>query len=245
MNAVAGIWNGDATGISQFDRDGFHLIPAVAGADDCDRLIAELMPLYERHSAATAGKVGGVRNLLRTSPRTATFANSAKINSLIRQFADDLMVPVRAIFFDKNPDANWRVPWHQDLAIALSEQIDTPGFGGWSVKDGVPHVHPPADILEGMVTLRLHLDDCPGHNGALRVFPGSHRAGKLGADDITRWTATVPAFICERAKGDALLMRPLILHASPPAELPGHRRVLHIEYAPKELPNGLKWFDFQ
>ena len=28
-----------------------------------------------------------------------------------------------------------------------------------------------------------------------------------------------------------------------PARSPSHRRVLHIEYAANELPNGLNWFD--
>ena len=245
MNAVAGNGMAEATGASQFETNGFQFIPAVASADQCDRLIAELMPLYERHAAAAVGKVGGVRNLLRTSPLTGALAHSPEAISLIRRVAGDPLVPVRAIFFDKNPAANWRVPWHQDLAIAVAEPIEAPGFSGWSVKDGVPHVQPPADLLAGMVTLRLHLDECRAQNGALRVMPGSHCAGKLGADEIHHWSVTVSPCVCELGKGDALLMRPLLLHASQPAELPQHRRVLHIEYAPRELPHGLKWFDRQ
>ena len=30
-----------------------------------------------------------------------------------------------------------------------------------------------------MVTVRIHLDDCPEENGALKVVAGSHRAGKI------------------------------------------------------------------
>jgi hypothetical protein len=36
-------------------------------------------------------------------------------------------------------------------------------------------------------------------------------------------------------------MRPLLLHASSAASAPGHRRVIHIEYAAGNLPGGLAW----
>ena len=37
-------------------------------------------------------------------------------------------------------------------------------------------------------------------------------------------------------------MRPLLLHASSPSQLPNHRRVIHIDFAAITLPNGLRWF---
>jgi ectoine hydroxylase-related dioxygenase (phytanoyl-CoA dioxygenase family) len=94
-----------------------------------------------------------------------------------------------------------------------------------------------------MVTVRLHLDDCNADNGALKVIPGSHQSGKLDAAEISRRAQENQVVICEVGQGGALLMRPLILHSSSPANNPSHRRVLHIEYATGELPNGLKWFD--
>ncbi|HEX6908763.1 MAG TPA: hypothetical protein VF142_00130 [Longimicrobium sp.] len=38
-----------------------------------------------------------------------------------------------------------------------------------------------------------------------------------------------------------LVMRPALLHASSPATRPGHRRVVHLEFAADELPHGLQW----
>ena len=55
-------------------------------------------------------------------------------------------------------------------------------FGPWSVKDGVPHVQAPAEYLEQMLAVRLHLDDADEENGALRVLVGSHRLGRLSAE---------------------------------------------------------------
>jgi hypothetical protein len=36
-------------------------------------------------------------------------------------------------------------------------------------------------------------------------------------------------------------MRPLLLHASTVANSPRHRRVIHLEFAADELPDGLAW----
>lgn len=149
---------------------------------------------------------------------------------------------VRAIFFDKTATTNWRVPWHQDLTIAVAKQIETPGFDGWSIKEGVQHVQPPREILESMAAIRLHLDDCGADNGALKVVPGSHTLGRIDAASAAA-RAQMSATICEARKGDALLMRPLLLHSSSPSTNPNHRRVLHIEYATQDLPNGLEWFE--
>jgi len=148
---------------------------------------------------------------------------------------------VRAILFDKTPEANWPVAWHQDQIIAVAERIEVQGFSAWSVKEGLPHVRPPAGILESMITARLHLDDCVAANGALQVLPGSHRAGFLSEDAIRRWTREVSPRFCEVPHGGVLLMKPLVLHASSPSTQPGHRRVLHIEYGPGTLPGGLRW----
>src|SRR4029453_8748221 len=87
--------------------------------------------------------------------------------------------PVRGILLDKVPGANWHVGWHQDLVIPVRERREVSGFGPWTVKAGMPHVKPPAEVLAGMLTIRVQLDDCGQDNGPLRVVPGSHRRGEL------------------------------------------------------------------
>jgi Phytanoyl-CoA dioxygenase (PhyH) len=243
MNAVCRMRNAESNGVSQFERDGFQIFESLLESGECDLLSGELTPLFEQQQKSTSSKIGGLRNLLRISSRVSQFATSEMIISLLEKAAGLPVLPVRAIFFDKNLEANWLVPWHQDLAIAVAGRNETPGFTGWSIKDETLHVLPPREILESMMTIRLHLDDCDASNGALKILPVTHRLGKLGAADISKWMAHSEPVICELSKGDALLMRPLLLHASSPAENPKHRRVLHIEYATQELPNGLKWLN--
>jgi hypothetical protein len=47
---------------------------------------------------------------------------------------------------------------------------------------------------------------------------------------------------CIVAAGGALIMRPLLVHSSASRTAPGHRRVIHLEYAAETLPGGLEWY---
>jgi hypothetical protein len=215
-------------------NDGFEIVEGVLSRAGAEALRHAVAGLPTRHR-------GGVRNLLQNSESVAALANSGSVKALADAALGAVAFPVRALLFDKAPAANWKVPWHQDTAIAVAERVEVPGFIGWSVKDGVAHVHPPPEILEQMVALRVHLDDCGPDNGPLRVLPGSHRHGRLDDAEIERWRQTTEEVICCAAQGDGLIMRPLLLHASSAAISPSHRRVIHLEYARDALPGGLNW----
>ncbi len=174
-------------------------------------------------------------------PAIGSLAASPILRALIDPTLGPNAVPVRAILFDKTPDANWKVAWHQDLTIAVKERVEVDGYGPWSEKDGIIHVQPPRDVLESMLAVRIHLDESSAGNGPLRVLPGSHRAGKLRDAEIPTWCERAMEHVCLVPRGGALLMRPLLIHASSPARTPGHRRVIHIEYANRALAAGLEW----
>jgi ectoine hydroxylase-related dioxygenase (phytanoyl-CoA dioxygenase family) len=166
----------------------------------------------------------------------------------IRRVAEEALGPncfaVRGILFDKTPNTNWKVTWHQDLTIAVRERRDSAGFASWTEKDGVAHVQPPHTVLERMVAVRIHLDPCGLDNGPVRVLSGSHRHGRLTGKEIDTWKARVPATDCLVERGGILAFFPLLLHASSPSQSPTHRRVVHLEFAAgelKELPGGLAW----
>lgn len=218
---------------------GYSLVPGVLTAPECARLTG----LLDRAVAQRTGPSVNLRNLFLAVPDIAELARSPRLLQRVQPWVGERAFPVRALLFDKVPGANWAVAWHQDLAIAVRRRVEVAGFQGWSVKEGVPHVHPPAAVLEGMVALRLHLDDCDATNGALMVLPGSHQSGKLDGPAIARWQHTVAPVTCELARGGALLMRPLLLHASAPSSVASHRRVIHLEYAAASLPGGLEWFE--
>jgi len=218
------------------DQDGFQIIPALLTKQEVEVL---------RSTLSSLGVAPGHRQLMQRVPEVAALAKSAKVSELLTGLLGGAPFPVRSIFFDKTPEANWLVPWHQDISIAVKERADLPGYGPWSTKEGVPHVQPPVELLETMVTLRLHLDDCDESNGALKVIPGSHRLGRVDAGSIAQSRSKREEVTCSAHAGDALLMRPLLLHASSEATAPNHRRVIHLEYAACQLPVGLEWAEAQ
>jgi hypothetical protein len=214
------------------EENGFALVSGFLGDEERETLIAVL------------GSIDGAgRRGLLALPAVRSLANSARLLDLLHPHLLQEPRPVRALYFDKTQDSNWGVPWHQDLTIALRTQIETPGFGPWSVKDDIPHVQPPAELLAQMLTVRIHLDATDESNGALRILPGSHRNGRLSPQLIQRQQSAQPAVACIAAAGDALLMRPLLLHASSRSTSARHRRVLHIEYAGFTLPAELAWHE--
>lgn len=148
---------------------------------------------------------------------------------------------VRSILFNKSDQANWRVAWHQDLTIAVAEKAELEGYSAWSVKEGVLHVQPPEEILEHMLTVRVHLDPADETNGALWVSPGSHRFGRVPASEAAALAGRNGKYLCAVNAGDAVLMSPLILHASRKATSGIPRRVIHLEFAGVSLPEPLAW----
>lgn len=148
---------------------------------------------------------------------------------------------VRVIFFDKTPDKNWLVTWHQDKTAALSSKEDIKDWGPWSIKDGTNHVQPPFEVLNQMLTFRLHLDDADEKNGCLKVIPKSHKMGILSHSELSETVNTQESYLCEAQEGDLVLMKPHILHSSSKSSNPGHRRVVHVEYSNYQLPGNLKW----
>lgn len=220
---------------ASFDADGFLIARAVVAADK----LATLIDAFDAEFGGS-GSSRSRRNVLALSPVRQLAESDALVRLVAANIGGDAR-PVRGILFDKAAGANWGVGWHQDQVIAVAERVETRGFTAWSDKEGVPHVKPPAGVLERMATVRLHLDDCPAENGPLEVLPGSHRHGLLTSDQIEERRQKTPPVTCTATAGDTLLMRPLLLHASAKASKPGRRRVLHLEYASDDLPGALRW----
>jgi ectoine hydroxylase-related dioxygenase (phytanoyl-CoA dioxygenase family) len=188
------------------------------------------------------GAAYGVRNLLNLLPEIRKFAESEKIKNLVELILGAKAKPVRAIFFDKTSEANWKVPWHQDLTIAVREKCETASFTAWTQKAGIYHVQPPTSVMEKMLAVRIHLDDADESNGALKVIPKSHKYGRLSSMEIRDLQKQNKAEICCIKRGGAFLMRPLIVHSSSAGTNPRHRRVIHIEFSAEMLPDGLEWY---
>lgn len=184
---------------------------------------------------------GGIRNAEKKLSSVKRLLDTGIIATFAQETLKKKVNFVRAIIFNKSPENNWLVSWHQDKTISVSSRIDVKDWGPWSIKDGIHHVQPSIDVMNHVITIRLHIDAATKETGCLRVIPESHLYGILSQSQIANHVNTTPAVDCVATSYSALIMHPLILHASRKAESPCQRRVLHVEYCSYELPNGLNW----
>ena len=227
------------------ERDGFAVVPDCLSATECETLAAAVQSAMDADNPASAVSrqqtVYALRNLTDVLPEAADLAQHPRVAQLVAAVLGPNAFLTRGILFDKRPEANWGLFWHRDLTIAVDERAEIDGFGPWSKKAGAVCVQPPLDVLADMLTVRLHLDGCGPENGPLRVLPGSHHPTAMSPVAISRMEQSVTPVSCHTAAGGCVLMRPLLLHGSPPAQAPGRRRVIHLEFAARPLPAPLRW----
>jgi ectoine hydroxylase-related dioxygenase (phytanoyl-CoA dioxygenase family) len=221
--------------IDMLDLNGFAIVPAVLDAASVLELQRDIQNQLQPKTAA------GVRSLASKVESVRLLSQSPAARSLVEPVLGTDAKLVRSIFFNKSNETNWHVAWHQDLSIAVEAKHEVAGFNSWSIKDGVHHVQPPREVLENMLTVRLHLDAADESNGALWVSPCSHRLGRLSASDAATVAKKNGKRLCSVEAGDALILRPLLLHASRKASADKPRRVIHLEYSGAFLPPPLQW----
>lgn len=167
------------------------------------------------------------------------------IGALVARHIGKASRPVRMILFDKSASANWALGWHQDRTIVVRDRVEVAGYGPWTVKAGLLHVAPPIDLLERMMTIRIHLDAVSAANAPLLIAPGSHRLGRVPEANIASAVERLGVYACLADTGDIWAYSTPILHASDTASEPRRRRVLQVDFAAVDLPNGLEWLGIE
>jgi hypothetical protein len=208
------------------------MLPGVLSRQEADALARDLSSGTLQRSRA------GARHLL-SVPAIAALARDPRLIELAARELGCEPLPFGATLFDKSPDANWLVVWHQDTALPLVERREVAGWGPWSKKAGIDYAHAPAAALSRIVALRVHLDDSTWDNGPLRVLPGTHKSGVLSDEQIRDAARSIDAVACTVERGGVVVMRPLLVHASSKATAEAPRRVLHLEYAAHQTFDGL------
>jgi len=219
--------------ILDFEKDGVCVLPEVVAPD--------MLGILRERIGDMVGARGGTRATDVPPEVRALIHPHGALTATARALIGADAHATRVLVFDKSPERNWGLGWHQDRAIAVKARIEAPGFKHWTVKQGVPHVEAPEEVLARMVALRLHLDDCGLDNGPLEIAAGSFRAGAVAKARISELVGDMECVPCPANAGDVLAMKGLTFHRSKPAAEPSHRRVLHVDYAADELPGGLEW----
>lgn len=218
---------------NELDIKGFAIKESIYSIEEVDRILAYL------DSKEISGQFG-VREFLFKNPEIVNIILNRRLLEAIKQIAPNCRKSIKSIYFDKPPNSNWIVNWHQDLTINLQNKIEVAKYKNWRQNDQRTIVQPNRALLENIFTIRIHLDDCTKENGALRLIEKSHLNGTI---NIKEWMETKNGTesICEVRKGGILIMKPLTLHSSRRTENKKNRRVIHIEFTDHELPDGLNW----
>ncbi|MCP4520857.1 MAG: phytanoyl-CoA dioxygenase family protein [Cytophagales bacterium] len=225
-------------------EQGFALVENIYSAEE----IQEILTVIEKKSAEGENEhfrkqqdLFAIRNFLGECPELVPLIFTKNFEKLIEDHTNEKenYFVVKSIYFDKPPLSNWYVIWHQDLMIQVNQKEELEGFSAWTCKKGEYAVLPPQNILENIITLRIHLDDTTRDNGALKVIPQSHQLGIIKKDEVN--LNYERAVICECNQGAVMLMKPLLFHASDKTINEERRRVIHIEMASMELLNNLDW----
>jgi hypothetical protein len=214
-----------------FELDGFELVPQVLPAAECERIASRIEPF--------PGAMGSRTLLSRTW--CADIARDLRRHAGISALIPAEHVAVQCTYFEKSSASNWLVAFHQDLGIPVARRVGAPELQGWSEKEGGIYVHAPIETLEQLIAVRIHLDACGPEDGPLRVVRRSHSQGRINAEAAMRIRDQVGEVVCTAEAGAALVMRPMLLHASSKATGTSRRRVLHFLFGPRLLPYGLEW----
>jgi ectoine hydroxylase-related dioxygenase (phytanoyl-CoA dioxygenase family) len=215
----------------QLATDGFTLVRSLLSDAECE-VVAQSLGAADTRGA-------GSRRLL-DEVWCAELAGKVMAHPDVREALPARARAVQCTYFEKSAAKNWLVPIHQDLSIPVSGRVDHAALSGWSEKEGATFVQAPDNVLEQMLAVRVHVDHCSPEDGPLRIVPGSHERGRIQPAHaaIAGRTAGV---VVPAMRGDALLMRPLVLHASSKSSGSSLRRVLHFVFGPEVLPYGLAW----
>ena len=180
-----------------------------------------------------------IRQFLKEVSHVKDLIFNDNLKTIIEEIFGEKYFAVKSIYFDKPEKSNWYVAYHQDLTISVDKKIDLENFGPWTTKQNQFAVQPPLDILENIFTIRIHLDETDENNGALKVVRKSHSKGIYRPETID-WRVETEN-ICNVEKGGVMIMKPLLLHGSNRTTNGKKRRVIHIEFSDKELPEVLNW----
>lgn len=231
--------------LERLQADGFSVVESVFDAADVQRIIDKLeraIAADDESSIKSRGKVYAARNLIDSIPDIQSCFCAAPLLELLTKDLSKRFGLVRVLYFDKPSDRSWYLPWHKDLTIAVKDNtLPTKHFSKPTRKAGVDHVEAPEQLLENMLTLRIHLDEVTNHNGPLEVIPASHATGK----EVHPSSREAVKILVNA--GDVLAMRPMISHASGHTDPEGNlrRRILHLEFCgTQQLPDGYQWSHF-
>lgn len=232
-----------ATYRNELAENGFSVVNSVYSTEE----IAEIENLIEQLDTSNpifrkTDDLFAIRQFIKEVPEIKKLIFNNRLTEIIRSIGGNNTFIVKSIYFDKPEKSNWFVSYHQDLTISVDEKKEVAGFTNWTRKHKQFAVQPTNEILENIFTVRIHLDDTDAENGALKILDKSHLKSVFRIDQLD--FSKENEIICDVGAGGIMLMRPLLFHGSNKTTNNKNRRVIHIEFSNKILPQDLQWAEY-
>lgn len=225
---------------NQIADKGFSVISNVFSTEEIEKISQVIQNIdTSKETFRKSEDLFAIRQFLKEIPNVKHLIFNENLKTIIKEVFGEKYFVVKSIYFDKPEKSNWYVAYHQDLTISVDQKVEMENFGPWTTKQNQFAVQPPLDILENIFTVRIHLDDTDENNGALKIVPKSHAKGVYRPETID-WNVETEN-ICSVEKGGVMIMKPLLLHGSNRTTNGKKRRVIHIEFSDRELPEELNW----
>ena len=227
----------------QLEKNGFSILENIYTEEETDKIISIIENTNtDADTFRKSSNLFAIRQFLKEIPESLPYIMNNNLKTIVTELFGDNYFAIKSIYFDKPGESNWFVAYHQDLTISVDRKQGTIGFGPWTIKQNQFAVQPPLEILENIFTIRIHLDETNENNGALKVVPGSHNK-QIYRPETIDWS-TETEVNCNVTQGGIMIMKPLLLHSSGRTINNARRRVIHIEFSNKSLPNNLQWAEY-
>jgi ectoine hydroxylase-related dioxygenase (phytanoyl-CoA dioxygenase family) len=222
------------------EQNGFAIINNLYSKQETAAIIAAIEKAdTHKETFRKSTELFAIRQFLKELPQTIPHIFTPNLKTIITTLMGEHYFVVKSIYFDKPGSSNWYVAYHQDLTISVDKKAALDNYHNWTKKQDQFAVQPPPDILENILTIRIHLDDTDENNGALKVIPGSHLK-QIYRPETIDWSVEQETS-CPVEEGGIMLMKPLTLHSSGRTTNQQKRRVIHVELSNRELPETLQW----
>lgn len=229
---------------TELETNGYSIIDSIYSKEEVTSIIELINQLdTSKPIFRKTENIFAIRQFLKEVPEIKPLIFNENLKNVIKKIGGKDYFVVKSIYFDKPEKSNWFVPYHQDLTISVDKKLENIGFSNWTTKHNQFAVQPTSDILENIFTVRIHLDDTNDENGALKILEKSHQKSVFRLENQN--LKNEKEVFCNVKSGGIMLMKPLLFHGSNKTTNEKNRRVIHIEFSNKILPNNLIWSEFK
>ncbi len=194
---------------------------------------------YEQTLLLETKNIYPIHHLFKVIPALKAVVMNRNLKRILSSIGSDYYL-TKALYYDKPPQGNSYIKWHQELTVDVHTKILTDSYDGWTTDGAFVSLHPPVEVLHEGLILHIHLDEIHLDQGVIHVIPGSHQK-RLTEQEIQPIAEQANPFPCEVNAGGLIIFKPLLLHAYTKSTYHKKRRVLHLELNRIELPDGLEW----